>query len=93
MNTKQDLGSWWWGLLEYNIAPRYSFSIMDMWNYGNKDPEKRIHYYTVFGAVNLPKFRLTGGYVRQVQGVICTGGVCRVEPAFNGMRFGMSATF
>jgi hypothetical protein len=66
---------------------------MDMWNYGNKDPEKRIHYYTVFGAVNLPKFRLTGGYVRQVQGVICTGGVCRVEPAFNGMRFGMSATF
>jgi hypothetical protein len=93
MNTKQDLGSWWWGLLEYNIAPRYSFSLMDMWNYGNKDPEKRIHYYTVFGAVNLPKFRLTGGYVRQVQGVICTGGVCRVEPAFNGMRFGMSATF
>lgn len=93
METKQDLGSWWWGLLEYNIAPRYSISVMDMWNYGNKDPKKRLHYYTVFGAMNLSKLRLTGGYVRQVEGVICTGGVCRVEPAFNGMRFSLTSSF
>jgi hypothetical protein len=93
METQQDLGSWWWGLIEYNVAPKYSISIMDMWNYGNKDPAKRIHYYTIFGAMNLTKLRLTGGYVRQVEGVICTGGVCRVEPAFNGMRFTMTSTF
>lgn len=93
METQQDLGSWWWGLIEYNVAPKYSISIMDMWNYGNKDPDKRIHYYTIFGAMNLTKLRLTGGYVRQVEGVICTGGVCRVEPAFNGMRFTMTSTF
>lgn len=93
METQQDLGSWWWGLLEYNIAPRYSISVMDMWNYGNKDPKKRLHYYTVFGAMNLSKLRLTGGYVRQVEGVICTGGVCRVEPAFNGMRFSLTSSF
>lgn len=93
MQTEQDLGSWWWGLIEYNVAPRYSLSIMDMWNYGNKDASKRIHYYTIFGSMNLTKMRLTGGYVRQVEGVICTGGVCRVEPAFNGMRFTMTSTF
>ncbi|MFN3530626.1 MAG: DUF6029 family protein [Bacteroidia bacterium] len=93
METQQDLGSWWWGLIEYNIAPKYSISIMDMWNYGNKEADKRIHYYTIFGAMNLSKLRLTGGYVRQVEGVICTGGVCRVEPAFNGMRFTMASTF
>lgn len=93
MQTRQDLGSWWWGLLEYNIAPKYSISIMDMWNYGNKDPLKRIHYYTIFGAMNLQKLRLTGGYVRQVEGVICTGGVCRIEPAFNGMRFSLTSSF
>ncbi len=93
MGTQQDLGSWWWGLIEYNIAPKYSISIMDMWNYGNKDAAKRIHYYTIFGAMNLNKLRFTGGYVRQVEGVICTGGVCRVEPAFNGMRFSMISNF
>ncbi len=93
MQTKQDLGSWWWALLEYNIAPKYSFSIMDMWNYGNPDPAKRIHYYTVFGAVNHQKLRFTGGYVRQVEGVICTGGVCRIEPAFNGVRLSLTSTF
>lgn len=93
MNTQQDLGSWWWALLEYNIAPKYSFSIMDMWNYGNPDPAKRLHYYTVFGAVNHQKIRFTGGYVRQVEGVICTGGVCRIEPAFNGVRLSLTSTF
>ena len=93
MTTEQDLGDWLWGLVEYNIAPRYSFSIMDMWNYGNPNPNKRQHYYTAFAALNWPGLRFTGGYVRQVQGIICTGGVCRVEPAFNGLRFSMSANF
>lgn len=93
MTTRQDLGDWLWGLLEYNIAPRYSFSLMDMWNYGNKNPLQRNHYYTAFAALNWPGLRLTGGYVRQVQGIICTGGVCRVEPAFNGLRFSLSANF
>ncbi len=93
MATQQDLGSWWWGLLEYNIAPKYSFSIMDMWNYGNPRANERIHYYTIFGAVNFGKNRLAGGYVKQVQGVVCNGGVCRVEPAFNGFRFTLTSTF
>ncbi len=93
MQTKQDLGSWWWALLEYNIAPRYSFSVMDMWNYGNPDPKKRLHYYTAFAAVNVQKLRFTGGYVRQVEGIICTGGVCRIEPAFNGVRLSLTSTF
>ena len=93
MSTQQDLGSWWWGLLEYNIAPKYSFSIMDMWNYGNPRANERIHYYTIFGAVNFGKNRLAGGYVKQVQGVVCNGGVCRVEPAFNGFRFTLTSTF
>lgn len=93
MQTQQDFGSWWWGLLEYNIAPKYSFSLMDMWNYGNHDPKKRIHYYTAFAAANFGRNRFTLGYVRQVQGVICTGGVCRVEPSFNGIRATLNSTF
>jgi hypothetical protein len=93
MGTHQDLGSWWWGMLEYNVAPKYSFSIMDMWNYGNPSENARIHYYTIFGAINFGHNRLAGGYVKQVQGVVCNGGVCRVEPAFNGFRFTLTSTF
>lgn len=93
MSTKQDYGSWWWGLLEYNVAPKYSFSIMDMWNYGNPVKEMRIHYYTIFAAMNLGKNRITAGYVKQVQGVICNGGVCRIEPAFNGFRLTLTSNF
>jgi len=93
METQQDLGSWLWMLAEFNIAPRYSFSIMDMWNYGNLDKERRFHYYTGFLAVNFGRNRIAGGYIRQVQGVNCTGGVCRVEPAFNGVRFTLTSNF
>jgi hypothetical protein len=93
LDEKQDLGAWAWGLVELNFAPKYSISVMDMYNYGNKLEDKRLHYYTIFGAANLGKNRFTLGYVKQVQGVICTGGVCRVEPAFNGVRATLNAYF
>ena len=93
MGTKQDLGSWAWALIEYNIAPKYSFSLMDMFNYGNPDANRRLHYYTAFAAANFGKNRITAGYVKQVEGVICNGGVCRLEPAFNGFRCTITSNF
>ncbi|HEY1045054.1 MAG TPA: DUF6029 family protein [Bacteroidia bacterium] len=32
-------------------------------------------------------------YIKQVQGVNCTGGICRVEPAFSGVRLSLSTSF
>jgi hypothetical protein len=32
-------------------------------------------------------------YVKQVEGIVCTGGVCRYEPAFNGVRLNLQARF
>ena len=93
MDTDEDYGSWAWALLEYNIAPKYSFSIMDMYNYGNKDPDLREHYYTAFAAVNVKRNRFTFAYVKQVEGIICTGGVCRIEPAFSGIRATLTSSF
>lgn len=93
IDEEQDLGSWFWALAEFNLAPRYSIAVMDMYNYGNKIESQRIHYYTIFGVLNLGKNRFTLGYVKQVQGVICTGGVCRIEPAFNGVRATLNAYF
>jgi len=101
LTSKQDLGSFVNGLIELNIAPHYSFSIGDMVNiepgYINKPVSGKkfelVHYYTFFGAYTYKNTRLTGGYIRQVEGVNCTGGVCRVEPAFNGVRIGLVTNF
>lgn len=101
LSTKQDLGSFVNGLVEFNIAPHYSFSIGDMVNvkpgYRNTPAAgkdfKLVHYYSIFGAYTFKTTRLTGGYIRQVEGVNCTGGVCRVEPAFNGVRLTLVTNF
>lgn len=91
--TKEDLGDFAYGLLEFNWAPHYSFSVSDMVNVKPTQSTEIIHYYTVFGAYTYNQTRVTLGYVKQVQGVVCTGGVCRVEPAFSGVRFGLTTNF
>lgn len=101
LRTEQDLGSFINGLVEFNIAPHYSFSFGDM---VNVDPGARnqpaagskfeiVHYWNVFGAYTYKNTRFTCGYIRQVEGVNCTGGVCRVEPAFSGVRVTLSTNF
>ncbi len=95
METKQDFGSWLFGLVEFNIAPRWSFAVSDMYNI---KPNKAVapkpeHYYNFFIAHTKGPHRFTGAYVRQVEGINCTGGVCRYEPAFSGVRFGITSTF
>jgi hypothetical protein len=101
LSTKQDLGSFVNGLVEFNMAPHYSFSIGDMVNitpgYRNTPPAGKdfelVHYYSFFMAYTHKNTRVTGGYIRQVEGVNCTGGVCRVEPAFNGVRLTLVTNF
>ncbi len=99
LETKQDLGSFLNAVLEWNIAPKYSFSITDMINTkpyrspGSSIPNRVIHYPTVFASYTLKASVFTLAYIKQVQGVNCTGGICRVEPAFSGIRFTMNSNF
>ena len=37
--------------------------------------------------------RFTGGYIKQVEGVVCTGGVCRYEFVFSGVKLSINSTF
>lgn len=98
MHTKQDYGSWLFALLEFNIAPSWSFAVSDMYtldlnpeNPSNlKDP---VHYYNAFVAYTKGPHRITASYVKQPDGINCTGGVCRYEPAFSGVRFGLTTSF
>lgn len=97
MSTKQDYGSWVFGLLEYNVAPKFSISVSDMYNitpnYDNSDVKGAFHYPTVYGAFTKGPHRLSLAYVKQVAGINCTGGVCRYEPAFSGVRATLATRF
>lgn len=94
-HTKQDFGSWIFGLVEFNIAPRWSFAVSDMYNPtpGPAATTGSQHYYNIFFAHTKGPHRFTASYVKQVEGINCTGGVCRYEPAFSGVRFGLTSTF
>ncbi|MEO6167446.1 MAG: DUF6029 family protein [Chitinophagales bacterium] len=94
-STNEDYGSWLFALAEYSIAPTWSFAVSDMYNI-DPNPEKateKNHYYNFFVAYTKNANRFTMSYVRQVAGINCTGGVCRYEPAFSGLKFNLTSSF
>ncbi len=100
MHAEHDYGSWAFALIEYNIAPRWSIAVSDMYNaVPNKGgdnlryTEPGNHYYNIFAAHNVGSNRFTLAYVKQVDGINCTGGVCRYEPAFSGIKATITSTF
>ncbi len=95
MSTKQDYGSWAFSLLEFNISPTWSFAVSDMYNIkpNTKHVSKALHYPNFFVAYTKDANRFTAQYVKQVDGINCTGGVCRYEPAFSGFKIGVTSSF
>lgn len=98
MMTEEDFGSWVFGLMEFSIAPRWIFEVSGMYNFDPKKPDARGRIektlYPTFGAVfNQGSNRFSLRYVKQVEGVVCSGGICRLEPAFSGVRFSMNTIF
>lgn len=95
MHTEQDFGSWAFLLIEYNLAPKFSISISDMYNISPnyKNVSKDNHYYSIYGAFTKGPHRFSLAYVKQVAGINCTGGVCRFEPAFSGIRTTITTSF
>ena len=87
-------------LIEYNAAPNWSISVSDLWNFSpNKNYEvvKQYqtphHFYSIFTSYTKGATRFTLAYAKQLAGIICTGGVCRFEPAFSGLRFQLTSSF
>jgi hypothetical protein len=93
MATQQDYGAWLNGLVELTVAPKWSFSVSDMWNIQPKKTKDALHYPTISVAFSQDANRIALAYVKQVEGVVCTGGICRVEPAFSGVRLGVTSAF
>ncbi len=97
MNTQEDYGSWLYALVEYSISPHWIFEISDMYNIvptaKDGEPGKKIHYPTAGVVYSSGRTRYALRYVKQVEGIVCSGGICRLEPAFSGFRFNVSSNF
>jgi len=104
LNTEQDYGQWAFALIEYSIAPKWSFSIADMVTLDPKkfyeksnitidDTSRPAHFYTVYVSYAEKANKFSLAYVRQPDGINCTGGVCRYEPAFSGVRMTVNSSF
>ncbi|MFW6019943.1 MAG: DUF6029 family protein [Bacteroidales bacterium] len=79
-------GDWAMALVEYNINDYY-FAVKDLYNYRNPGPGiNDIHYFNVAAGVTKGPNRLAISYGRQREGINCVGGVCRPEPAANGLK-------
>ena len=91
--TEQDKGDWVMVQVEYNVAPKWFFTLLDQYNYGHPDPEMRLHYYTANIAYADGPHRISMGYGRQREGILCVGGVCRQVPAANGFTLTVSSSF
>jgi Family of unknown function (DUF6029) len=93
LKTKQHLQDWTTGLVEYSVSPHWFFSIMDQWNYGNDNPDKRFHFLIGSAGYIKNANRFTISYGKQRAGIFCVGGVCRIVPASNGVTLSMTSSF
>ena len=102
-------GDWVAAMLEYNFAPKFSFYISDMWNcekmqdgaYGNYYMDvntyewrhELLHYYQIGASFTHNKLRAQLSYGRNRAGYVCSGGVCRFQPAYTGINLSLIGTF
>ncbi len=91
-------GDWVAGLVEFNLAPKWSFFVSDMYNHGRTDKlgeykGTKKNYYSVGGSYTIKRTRIQLSYGRNRAGYICSGGVCRYSPEYNGINIAITSSF
>ena len=86
-------GDWSMGLIEYTISPHWFLSIQDMYNYGNEDINKQLHYVNINAGFIKGANRFEIGYGKKREGIFCVGGVCKTVPSSNGFSLSVSSSF
>lgn len=98
---RSDYGNWLFALTEFTLAPHWAITLSDMFNIdpgklsptdenGKKD---KIHYPRIDVYYTHHANRFSVSYVKQVEGIVCSGGICRLEPAFSGVKMSVNSTF
>jgi hypothetical protein len=91
-------GDWVAGLVEFNMAPRWSVFVSDMYNLGRTDKNgvykgTKKNYYSIGGSYTIKRTRIQLSYGRNRAGYICSGGVCRYSPEYNGINIAVTSSF
>jgi hypothetical protein len=86
-------GSWSMGLIEYTISPHWFFAAQDMYNWGNHDVKKQLHYVNINCGFLSGSNRFSIGYGKKRAGIFCVGGVCKEVPSSNGFSLTISSSF
>lgn len=87
--SKQDYGTWFYGLYELSLFKSLMLSASDMYNAG----ETNLHYYMVAAAYVWRAHRLQLAFGRTRAGFNCSGGVCRFVPASKGINISYNVNF
>ncbi len=82
-------GDWVAGLVEFSLAPHWSFYVQDMYNLGYS----KTHYYNGGFSYTYNRTRVQLGYGRNRAGYICSGGACRYSPAYTGVNLVLTSSF
>jgi hypothetical protein len=107
LHTEEEFGSWVNGLVEIGLAPHWIFYASDMYKlkHGSLDPglsPEKAKDKTKYDGTHFPSLgvvyshksnRVSLAYVKQVEGINCAGGICRLEPAFHGVRLTLNSSF
>ena len=104
LQTKQDQGDWYYGLLELSVLPYLMFTISDQYNAnvpyflenGSEDASKGTHsQHYLLGSVTATykAHRLQLSYGKTRAGYNCSGGVCRFVPASYGLTVSYNYNF
>jgi hypothetical protein len=83
------MGDWAAALVEFSIAPHWSFYVQDMYNIG----QSKTHYYNGGFSYTHNRTRVQLSYGRNRAGYICSGGVCRYSPAYTGVNLELTSSF
>ena len=90
---QQAEGDWIMGLIEYTISPNWFLSVQDMYNYGNENIDKQLHYININAGFIKGANRFEVGYGKKREGIFCVGGVCKTVPSSNGFSLSVSSSF
>lgn len=101
LSTKYDQGSFSNLIVEYFPVPKLSIALGDMINikphrYDNMKgiiADQVLHYPSAFVTYTQSQTVYTFAFLKQQQGVNCSGGICRIEPAFSGIRVSVRSSF
>ncbi|WP_053971393.1 DUF6029 family protein [Mangrovimonas sp. ST2L15] len=85
--------NWAAATLEYNFNSKFSIFAMDMWNYGNPNEDRDVHYYNFGGSFTKGSTRIGASYGRQRGGLVCVGGICRYVPQNTGFTLNIATAF